>query len=463
MCEKSVNKNQKFIYCDNCGLWIHKSCEGLTDGEFQKLVEQDDDIPWTCLVCQIKHNAEIFPLGLLSKFELLNLNGIDLPSYLQTLPSLETHSKLVNLPNLNDFDIDENIINTINSKYYNVDELNKVQLSKQHFSVFHTNIRSLSKHHDTLHTQLSMINIPFDVIGISETKGQIDNEFISNVELRGYAMYSQPSKSLCDGCAIYVNSQLDHQVRNDLSVLKEEYETIWVEISNKKDKNLLCCCLYRHPSSDITKFVDHMTSILQKVLKENKTLFIMGDFNINYYNYSSHTETNDFINLMVSNYLLSHILHPTRVTDHSATIIDNIFSNNCELDTLSGDLLSQISDHFPQFLIIKNVTVDYRNCSLFQYDYSKFNEQSFINDFKELLWEDINDVNLNLNGKFDNFYEKVHTTVSQHVPLKKVNQKQLKLRAKPWVNPHIQKLINYRDKLLRKITLQEYRGTVQEI
>ena len=273
-------------------------------------MEEDDDIPWTCLVCQIKHNAEIFPLGLLSKFELLDLNGIDLPSHLQTLPSLETRSKLVNLPNLNDFDIDENIINTINSKYYSVDELNKVQLSKQHFSVFHTNIRSLSKHHDTLHTQLSMVNIPFDVIGIFETKEQIENEFISNVELRGYAMYSQASKSFCGGCAIYVNSQLDHQVRNVLSVLEEEYETIWVEINNTKDKNVLCCCLYRHPSSDINKFIDHMTSILQKVQKENKTLFIMGDFNINLYNYSSHTETNDFINLMVSNYLLPHILHP---------------------------------------------------------------------------------------------------------------------------------------------------------
>ena len=35
-------------------------------------------------------------------------------------------------------------------------------------------------------------------------------------------------------------------------------------------------------------------------------------------------------------------------------------------------------------------------------------KQSFINDFKELLWEDIN-VNCNLKGKFDNFYEKVHT------------------------------------------------------
>ena len=185
----------------------------------------------------------------------------------------------------------------------------------------------------------------------------------------------------------------------------------------------------------------------------------MGDFNINLYNYCSHTETNDFINLMVSNYLLPHILHPTRVTDHSATSIDNISSNNCELDTLSGNLLCQISDHFPQFLIIKNVTVDYRNCSLFHYDYSKFNEQSFINDFEELLGEDINDADLNLNGKFDNFYEKVHTTVIQHAPLKKVNQKHLKLRATPWVNPHIQKLINYRDKLLHKLRKSHSKGT----
>ena len=85
----------------------------------------------------------------------------------------------------------------------------------------------------------------------------------------------------------------------------------------------------------------------------------MGDFNINLFNYDSHTETNDFLNLMISHYLLPHILHPTRVTDHSATIIDNIFSNNCEMDTVSGNLLSQISDHFPQFLIIStcNITV----------------------------------------------------------------------------------------------------------
>ena len=80
----------------------------------------------------------------------------------------------------------------------------------------------------------------------------------------------------------------------------------------------------------------------------------MGDFNIILVNYDSHPETNDF-NLMVSRHLLPRILHVTRVyvTDHSAAIIENIFFNSLEFDTLSGNKLTKISDHFPQFLVIK--------------------------------------------------------------------------------------------------------------
>ena len=73
----------------------------------------------------------------------------------------------------------------------------------------------------------------------------------------------------------------------------------------------------------------------------------MGDFNVNLLNYESHSETNDFINTMVSHYLLPHILHPTRVTDHSATVTDNNFSNNTSHKTVSGNIITQISGHFP--------------------------------------------------------------------------------------------------------------------
>ena len=64
-----------------------------------------------------------------------------------------------------------------------------------------------------------------------------------------------------------------------------------------------------------------------------------------------------------------------------------------------------------------------------------------------------------MNSKFDTLYEKVHETAIKHVPLKKVTPKQLKLRSKPWIDSHIQKLIKHRDRLLhklRKILLRNY-------
>ena len=63
---------------------------------------------------------------------------------------------------------------------------------------------------DALNTQLSMINIPFHIIGIYKTNHQINKDFLVNVDMQGYSMYTQTSKSSCGGCAIYVNSQLDH-------------------------------------------------------------------------------------------------------------------------------------------------------------------------------------------------------------------------------------------------------------
>ena len=69
--------------------------------------------------------------------------------------------------------------------------------------------------------------------------------------------------------------------------------------------------------------------------------------------YDEHTDTNYFINSVVSHYLLPYMLHPTRVTDHSSTVIDNMFSNGTDFDTISGNIISQIAGHFAQFFILK--------------------------------------------------------------------------------------------------------------
>ena len=146
-------------------------------------MEEDDDVPWYCTPCLVSKSAEIFPFGLLSKTELCDLLEVELPFQIESLPSSEIVSKLSNLPNLNSFDIDENLIQTINSKYYKVQELANLNANKQsnNFSLFHADIRSLCKHLDQHHSLLCSTKTPFDIIGITETKQIINKDFLINV------------------------------------------------------------------------------------------------------------------------------------------------------------------------------------------------------------------------------------------------------------------------------------------
>ena len=57
---------------------------------------------------------------------------------------------------------------------------------------------------------------------------------------------------------------------------------------------------------------------------------------------------------MNSNFLLPNISSPSRVTPHSQTLIDNIFSNKIEAESFSGNITTTISDHYAQFLLLKN-------------------------------------------------------------------------------------------------------------
>ena len=64
----------------------------------------------------------------------------------------------------------------------------------------------------------------------------------------------------------------------------------------------------------------------------------MGDFNLDILKYQTHADTDDFINTLGASFFQPHILQPTCITDHTATLIDNIFFNSLEYFTLSGNL-----------------------------------------------------------------------------------------------------------------------------
>ena len=90
--------------------------------------------------------------------------------------------------------------------------------------------------------------------------------------------------------------------------------------------------------------------ILERVSKEQKWVNLLDDFNVNLLNYND-----EFLDSLASSSYIPYILQPTRITDHSETLIGNIFSNVISADTISGNLTATISDHLPQSMIVPNV------------------------------------------------------------------------------------------------------------
>ena len=77
----------------------------------------------------------------------------------------------------------------------------------------------------------------------------------------------------------------------------------------------------------------------------------MGDININPLRFESCNYAHNFLISLQSLNLTPTIDKPTRVYNNSATLIDNIFVNKLDDHILSGNIISDISDHFSQFRI----------------------------------------------------------------------------------------------------------------
>ena len=59
---------------------------------------------------------------------------------------------------------------------------------------------------------------------------------------------------------------------------------------------------------DLTDFnINYLNNVLEKVSKEQKSVFLLGHFNINLLNYNIHNPTNEFLDSLASNSFLPYL------------------------------------------------------------------------------------------------------------------------------------------------------------
>ena len=110
--------------------------------------------------------------------------------------------------------------------------------------------------------------------------------------------------------------------------------------------------------------------------------------------------------------------------------------------------MNKLSDHLPQFILIKGIKHKPSKTNRKKRDFTNFDE----NMFKE----DMSNINLRLakDGSVESLYNEFHKqsieVVNKHVPIITLSAKDFSFKQKPWISPSIRQDIFEKNKLNAK-------------
>ena len=172
------------------------------------------------------------------------------------------------------------------------------------------------------------------------------------------------------------------------------------------------------------------------------------------FKHESHNGTQLFVNTINSNYMVPLITRPTRYTDNSSLLIDNIFTNKPDDTSIAGILVADISDHLPIFYISKNViSRDNMDKPMFKMVASRQLTDANINRLKhELSLIDCSDINnlINANQAYDCFLSKFNTAINLAMPMMQKRVKYYSKTKQALGNPSIIKSIHRKNSLYKR-------------
>ena len=133
--------------------------------------------------------------------------------------------------------------------------------------------------------------------------------------------------------------------------LQDSYDSLFIEVQsgNANIPDTLIGTIYRSPSyANEKQLIRSMEILLNKIHNEKKEIILLGDFNMDLMTLDDNTS--DMLDLLVSSELIPRITVPTRKTHDSQTLIDHIYKKISHQRCTAGTLLSDITDHYINFI-----------------------------------------------------------------------------------------------------------------
>ena len=327
--------------------------------------------------------------------------------------------------------------------------------------VIQLNIRGLS----TKRTQLmNLINNAVhdrkpDLILLSETWL---TPFSPAFSIPGYELYHlDRTNRKGGGVGILSSSKLRSTIRNDLNSNLPESECITIEIALKNGTHCLVSSMYRPPNSEVPVFLASYSSLVCAMKKECPNGTIVGlDHNLDFLKAHSHQLTNDFIQLNLDLGMIPTITRPTRITNSTATLIDNIMvsQNNCG-NYVASVLIEDISDHLPTSCVINSFIASTKKpMKIYSRDTRQKNMKALVTELDSHDWtHHLTNSSPSIN------MEEVHTAltsiIDKCIPLRTRFVHPRHLRKEPWLTPGIKISIDKNKRLYTKMLKKEVTET----
>ena len=163
--------------------------------------------------------------------------------------------------NMGDLDPDCNLLATSNTalttKYYLESDINEITKCNDNYvrglSLMHLNIRSIPKSIDKLSNYLTLLDLQFSIIALSET--WLNNETSEIYELPEYRCIhlTRPSKR-GGGVSMYIHRSYDYVERPDINIMTVHLECMFVEMKSqfkKHKENIGWCSLQTTKGNEI--------------------------------------------------------------------------------------------------------------------------------------------------------------------------------------------------------------------
>ena len=253
------------------------------------------------------------------------------------------------------------------------------------------------------------------------------------------------------GVCMYISEKVRYKLRKDLCCANSNYESCFIEIENKNKKNAIIGVIYRAHTS-IDNFVNDIDPVVQKINAEKKLFYIMGDFNIDLLKVDSNRAIHDYLELIYSYSLMPTIYKPNRITKTTATIIDNILTNNTENIIKSSIIVTDITDHMPTILL-SDLDISETKPNIKKPIYKRVHSDDNIINFKKKLlkvkWHEILD-NIDVNSDYNTFVETFNKLYDECFPLKKCSENRRKDPLSPWITKGLLTSINKKNKLYKQ-------------